>query len=240
MSPYVQLSGTLCPVDEEFEEWRAGRDGGFSEWLRAVAGPVWDAAVTHRFTDELFRGAVPDEVMRAYLVQDYQFVDRFLALLGAAVASAGHYSSRVVLARQLGLVAGEENTYFQRAFDALDVPEADRRDPVLNEVTRAFNAMLEEAARSAMYPYCLTVLTVAEWLYLDWASRAPRDLPESFVYREWVTLHDNPEFRVWVRWLRDELDRVGAGLDRATQQRCRGLFVAATELELKFFDAAYD
>jgi hypothetical protein len=33
---------------------------------------------------------------------------------------------------------------------------------------------------------------VAEWLYLDWASRAPQPLPNNFVHAEWITLHEVP------------------------------------------------
>jgi hypothetical protein len=43
---------------------------------------------------------------------------------------------------------------------------------------------------------------VMEWLYLDWASRAPKPLPDNFVYAEWITLHDNPDFRDFVDFLR--------------------------------------
>ena len=42
---------------------------------------------------------------------------------------------------------------------------------------------------------------VAEWLYLDWASRAPQPLPNNFVHAEWITLHDNSNFRGFVAHL---------------------------------------
>ena len=47
---------------------------------------------------------------------------------------------------------------------------------------------------------------VAEWLHLDWAIRAPQPLPNNFVHAEWITLHDNPNFRGFVDFLRTELD----------------------------------
>src|SRR5437899_361595 len=60
-----------------------------------------------------------------------------------------------------------------------------------------------------MWRPALSVLVVAEWLYLDWASRAPQPLPNNFVHAEWITLHDNPNCRGFVDFLRAELDRVG-------------------------------
>lgn len=81
----------------------------FVQWLRAAAGPSWSAAVGHRFVSELFDGSLEDGRLAAYLVQDYQFCDAFVALLGAATASAPDLASRLPFARQLGFFAADEN-----------------------------------------------------------------------------------------------------------------------------------
>ena len=64
----------------------------FSQVLRAECQKDWQAAIQHRFVDEIFAGTLSSEHLRHYLVQDYQFVDRFVALLGAAIASADQYA----------------------------------------------------------------------------------------------------------------------------------------------------
>ena len=79
---------------------------------------------------------------------------------------------------------------------------------------------MREAADTRSYAAALSVLVVAEWLYLDWASRAPQPLPKNFVHAEWITLHDNPNFRGFVDFLRTELDRVGP----AHADLCRDFF----------------
>ena len=53
---------------------------------------------------------------------------------------------------------------------------------------------MREAADTRSYAAAVSVLVVAEWLYLDWASRAPQPLPNNFVHAEWITLHDNSNF----------------------------------------------
>jgi thiaminase/transcriptional activator TenA len=68
---------------------------------------------------------------------------------------------------------------------------------------------MREATDTRGYAAVLSVLVVAEWLYLDWASRAPQPLPNNFVHAEWITLHDNSNFRGFVDFLRTELDHVG-------------------------------
>lgn len=210
----------------------------FSEELRAANAGAWDAAVGHRFVDELWAGTVDDAVLARYLTQDLQFLDGFVALLGAAVANADLPAPRMVLARQLGLVAGDENDYFARALDRLGVTGPARRAPALLAPTRGFLELMDGARRSADYGVTLAVLLVAEWLYADWAGRdAPS--PSDWLHAEWVDLHRGSAFTAWVATLRAEVDRVGDEAGPGGRERMAEAFAGAVGLEVAFFDAAY-
>ena len=208
----------------------------FTETLKQVSEQMWTKAVKHRFVTELFDGTITGKVMASYLVQDHRFLDSFLTLLGAAIATADTFEARLRFGRFAGLVSGEENTYFLRAFDALAVTQAQRESVPDKEPTKGFQAIMREAAATRSYAAALSVLNVAEGLYLDWASHAPKPLPANFVHAEWITLHDNPAFRDFVDFLRTELDRVGP----AEAELSRDFFLRSVALELAFFDAAYD
>src|SRR5215470_2778529 len=192
----------------------------FTETLRAANEPGWSRAVEHRFVKELFTGTVPDVVMARYLIQDHRFLDSFLLLLGAALAGADTFEARLRFGRFIGMASSEENTYFLRAFEALGVTEARRAADPDTEATAGFKAIMREAAETRSYAAALAVLVVTEWLYLDWASRAPRPLPRNFVRAEWITLHDNPTLHGFVDFLRAELNRIGP----AQADLCRDFF----------------
>ncbi|MBS9475977.1 TenA family protein [Ancylobacter radicis] len=211
----------------------------FSEELRQANAGHWEAATKHRFVEEIFAGTVPDDVMRRYLTQDYQFIDRFVALLGMAIATADRFDSRVRFAQFAAMITSDENTYFLRAFDALSVAEAERHHPVLSAPTAAFLALMQEAAATNDYANCLAVLTVAEGLYLDWADRPDTTLPPAFIHAEWITLHNNDGFRSFVTWLRGELDRIGAVSEASRRESAAYFFGRAVALERDFFDHIY-
>ncbi|MEI4471293.1 TenA family protein [Frigidibacter sp. MR17.24] len=208
----------------------------FTDTLRRASAAGWEAAAGHRFVTELLAGTVPDRVMTTYLVQDHRFLDSFLTLLGAAIAGSDDFGARLRLGRFAGMISGEENTYFLRAFEALGVDEAARAAVPDSAPTAGFQGLMREAAATRSYAGALSVLCVAEWLYLDWAGRATAPLPANFVHAEWIMLHDNPFFRDFVAFLRAELDRVGP----AEAALCHDLFARAVALEQAFFDAAYD
>ena len=76
----------------------------FTETLRAGSEAGWSHAGQHRFVNELVAGAVPDAVMARYLIQDHRFLDSFLVLLGAALASADTFAARLRFGRFIGMV----------------------------------------------------------------------------------------------------------------------------------------
>lgn len=213
----------------------------FSHRLRAANAQDWDAAVHHRFVDELLAGTVADDVLARYLVQDYQFCDAFVAMLGQACASAPDLNARLPLARQLGFFAAAENTYFIDSFDTLGVSESDRTAPVLTPATTAFDAVMRDAVESRSYAGVLAVLVVAERLYLDWATRPEAtDLAASRPdHVGWVDLHRGPDFEAWVTWLEGQLD-AHEPTNAAELAQVEELYTRAVTCERAFFDAAYD
>ncbi len=208
----------------------------FFECLRRECAADWADATGHRFVRELCAGSIADAAMARYLVQDHRFLDAFLTLLGGAIASTDRFESRLRFGRFAGMVSGDENDYFLRAFAALGVSEADRAAVPDSAPTSGFQALMREAAATRAYPAVLAVLNVAEGLYLDWAMQAPRPLPENFVHAEWITLHDNPFFCDFVAFLRNEFNRVGP---QAADQ-AREFFHRAVKLELQFFNEIHD
>lgn len=207
----------------------------FSTQLKNESQPAWDQAVGHRFVDELISGTVSDEHMAAYLIQDHRFLDAFLTLLGGAMTAADTMEARLRYGQFAGMISSDENTYFLRSFDALGVTEQQRLETPDTAPCAGFQEIMREAARTQNYAAILAVLTVAEWLYGDWAARAGDERPESFVHAEWIDLHNSPAFDDWGEFLRSELDRTGPG----SEQAARDFFSRSVDLELEFFNAVY-
>ena len=131
------------------------------------------------------------------------------------------------------MVSAEENILFSSGVRRLGVTETRRAAEPDTQPTIGFKAIMREAADTRGYSRAL-VLVVAEWLYLDWASRAPQPLPNDFVHAEWITLHDNPNFRGFV----DFCARSWTVSARRTRISA-DFFSRAVALELSFFEAAY-
>ncbi|WP_266082157.1 TenA family protein [Haladaptatus caseinilyticus] len=226
---------------ETFEEYaEGGEKHRFTDWLRERSEPEWSNATAHRFTHELGTGDLDDEVFRRYLVQDYAFVETLVGVFGYAVGNAPTMESKSRLVDFLGTLTAEENDYFERSFEALDVTKAEYTDPDLTPTTQAFEDLLLRAARENGYAETLAVLLPAEWTYLEWATTVEYDSQSRFYLAEWIDLHVNEEFRAFVMWLRNELDREGKAASLRRQRRIERLFRRTMALEVSFFETAYE
>ena len=111
------------------------------------------------------------------------------------IATAPSLEDRIPGAQFLALITSKENTYFERSFEALRVPDAARQEAPHN-VTADFISLMRSAAASGSVANMLAVLVVCEWSYRTWGEVAAversKDLP--FWLGEWIDLHSGDYF----------------------------------------------
>jgi thiaminase/transcriptional activator TenA len=129
--------------------------------------------VQHRFVTELFAGTIPDRVMAGYLIQDHRFLDSFLTRCSARPSPPPTASSAAALRPLRRHGVGREHLFPARFQEALDYRRnsAPKCGP---KPTAGFKAIMREASTTRSYAAALSVLNVAEWLYLDWAMKVPQ------------------------------------------------------------------
>ncbi|MEN8891400.1 TenA family protein [Planktotalea arctica] len=207
-----------------------------TQHLQSLVAQDWYAATHHPFTNALADGTLNRDKMAGYLQQDYQFIEGFVRLLASAVSHAPTLADVAPGAQFLGVICGSENNYFLRSLQALEVPPTSPAAPE----TIALQQLMDQARRSERYEIMLSVLVVAEWIYLDWATSVEGradDLP--FWLGEWITLHSGDGFAQVVAYLRDQLDATWDTLDAAARMDVSETFTQAVRLERAFFDASW-
>lgn len=212
----------------------------FTNYLRTNVRSEWRAATEHEFTEELIAGTLPDPVFERYLVQEFAFIEALASAVGHGAGQAPTLTAKAELSSFLESMATEGTTYFERAFDALAVPECDRRDPALYPITARFGDLLLRAALEGGYAETLSVIVPVEWISLTWAQRANGRRPEQCYFDEWIDFHSDPAFESTVSFLRDELDSAAETLSCRRRRRVSRLFEQAVVLEAEFFEMAYE
>ncbi|SEL70273.1 TenA family protein [Halomonas daqiaonensis] len=225
-------------IRSDWNAWAAGRESArITDWLREISEPDWSATVNHPLFDALAEGRLSGDDFATYMVQDYGFVDPFTALIGHAIGQAPTMDDRVVLGQFMGMLTSDENSTFQRTFEAFDVPGSQHEAPDYLPETRAFRELLHDIGQGGHYAEILAVLVVTEWLYLEWALRVTRVEGLHPLMAEWIDLHDNPPFQEFVAWLRRRLDEEAMALDETAFARMTERFRDTVAKERAFHDA---
>lgn len=208
------------------------------ESYRTACKNEWNAAVNHRFNQELVADTLADDVLRRYLIQDWQYTSGFYSLLGQAIASADLLSSKIRLSRQLGFISNDEDTYFHDRFEQFNVSHAELDNPQLTPSSLGITKLYADTVQTRSYADAIAVLCVAESLYLDWAqtlTNEGRNVPRKEQNLGWIRVHRDAGFKNWVDFLIQELNRLGSPNNEELKSR----FARAVHWELAFFDDAY-
>jgi thiaminase/transcriptional activator TenA len=211
----------------------------FSDWLRHASEPLWTDMIGHRFTQDMAMDKLAPEVFKRYLVYEHAFVDTAVTIFGYALVRAPSILEQKRLVEVLRGLTDDQNDFFDRAFDALGVPDNLRRRPPLPASVQAFRDGMLVVAAHRSYEDILAAILGAEWMYLTWCEAAHARRPQAALAAEWIALHVAEPFADQVRWLRGQLDSCGPALPPWRQDGAAAAFRRTLELEIAFHDAPY-
>lgn len=198
---------------------------------------VFKAMVGHRFVADIRDGTLPAAAFDRYLVYEGAFVETAISIFALAVAKADTIAQRRWLIGVLDALANEQIAYFERTFAARGIDPAafDADAPAVAD----FKDGMLGIAREGGFLDIVAAMFAAEWMYWTWSSRIDPGTIADPLLREWVALHRADTFAAQARWLRDQLDAAGAGLDEVEKARLSRIFGRVQDLEIAFHDAPY-
>ncbi|MDG2001125.1 MAG: TenA family protein [Alphaproteobacteria bacterium] len=211
----------------------------FSEYLKNYSGELWLEATNHKFTNELMNDTLKNDIFKKYIVQDYIFIESLVTLISKAIFLAPNMHSKVKWAAFIYAITSDENNYFIRSFDALNITKEEREETKLLPSINDFANLMLQISNSGSYAQILSIILAAEWIYYTWASRAKEPYPDRFYLSEWIILHNNIAFHKTVAWIKGELDTLALELSYIEQEEIAKLFLNLVRLEIAFFDACY-
>lgn len=221
----------------------------FVEELHEKYSAKFHEVVSHPFTTELCQGTLPDYKLYTYLVQDLKFFQDSLKVLGTTLAYCDDPVASIVIGKQVGFLAHDENTYFQTCLKQLETDSLEelrehapsmlaKPSPTLPQVQKYLGVLRELAFNCTEYAKIITYMYVMEKSYLGWVQyNEPTMGRLEYKHQEWVDLHNGPAFCKWVDFLASEVNRVAA--DASARELMREAFQCAVQLEIDFFEACY-
>ena len=213
----------------------------FSEHLRKIAQPIWDAQLTHPFVLQLGDGTLPERKFKYYILQDARFLGDLARIFSAAAQKAPDSESAlrfnklaeetVIVERSLHESYGKQ--WKMTAKQMTSVPMA----PTNFAYTRH---MLAVAATGSACEITVVALPCA-WIYCVVGKHLLRrgKPPQGHPYRDWLMLYASPEFAEVQKWMRKKVDQWAKEASRTERARMEEAFVISSRYEWMFWDMAF-
>ena len=213
----------------------------FSEHLRKIAQPIWDAQLKHPFVIQLGDGTLPERKFKYYILQDARFLGDLARVFSAAAQKAPDSESAlrfnklaeetIIVERSLHESYGKQ--WKMTAKQMTSVPMA----PTNFAYTRH---MLAVAATGSACEITVVALPCA-WIYCVVGKHLLRKGPpaKNHPYRNWLMLYASPEFAEVQKWMRKKVDQWAKEASRAEKERMEEAFVISSRYEWMFWDMAF-
>jgi thiaminase/transcriptional activator TenA len=213
----------------------------FSEHLRRIAKPIWDAQLTHPFVVQLGDGTLPERKFKYYILQDARFLGDLARVFSAAAQKAPDSESAlrfnklaeetIIVERSLHESYGKKWKMTPKQMTSVQMA------PTNFAYTRH---MLAVAATGSACEITVVALPCA-WIYcvvgkhLLRRGKPSQDHP----YRDWLMLYASPEFAEAQKWMRKKVDQWAKEASRAEKERMEEAFIISSRYEWMFWDMAF-
>lgn len=189
----------------------------------------WHEAANHPFLVGARDGSLSRVAFQAWLVQDYQFVDRLIRAQSRLLAHAPRTDQTVLAGGLVGLV--EELNWFEAHMSARGLTA----DVPLAPVNRAYTDFLQTVVQGP-YAAGITAIWAVEQAYLDaWTGAQPAAPP----YREFVDHWTTPGFREYVAGLDAAANRALAAASLSGQATAEDAFLRTGRYERDFWGMTF-
>lgn len=214
--------------------------GRFTDQLRELAGPVWQAQHDHPFVRGIATGAVDRAQFEYWVRQDYVYLIEYARLFAIAVSRAPGLDTMTRFAELTRLTLATEMSLHRSYAARFGISEEQLEAEVKSPTTQAYTDFLLRNATLGSFGELVAALLPCMWGFseLGLAMKA-EGIPDEPLCAEWVEMYASPEFAELAEWCRGLLDSLAAGQPEHELQRLQDAFLTSSRFELRFWQMAY-
>lgn len=213
----------------------------FSEQLRKLAKPIWQAQLTHPFVVALGKGTLPARKFKYYILQDARFLGDLSRVFSAAALRAPDSESALRLNKLAEDTIVVERSLHERYGTLWKMTAAQMTSVPMAPTNFAYTRhMLAVAASGSACEIAVVALPCA-WIYCVVGQHLLRHGPpkDTHPYRDWLMLYASPEFAEVQKWMRKKVDLWAKTAGKEEKKRMEEAFVISSKYEWMFWEMAW-
>jgi len=207
--------------------------------LRKDANAIWKKIIEHPFVVELYKGDLPLNKFKFYILQDYQY-------LITAMKNFGIIASRTPSVEAMREVIDILNLEAKSEFDGYieflrrlgyTLQDASVIEPI--PVSVSYTSFLLSTSSLKSYAEAITSVLPCFWSYAEIADhhREMLSTNKNQLYKDWGEVYGTNSYLSLVEKIKMLANNAGEGF---SYEKLKSVFIAASRYEYMFWDAVYN
>jgi len=214
----------------------------FSEHLRKLAKPIWDAQLRHPFVVALGKGTLPQRKFKYYILQDARFLEDLSRVFAAGAQKAPDAESRLRFAKLAEETVTVERSLHESYGRQWKLTAREMAAVPMAPTNYAYTRHMLSVAQGGTAAEITVVALPCAWIYCVVGRHLLRNgLPKpEHPYRDWLLLYASPEFAQVQEWMRAKVDVWVKSAGSAERERMQEAFVISSRYEWMFWEMAWN
>jgi thiaminase/transcriptional activator TenA len=213
----------------------------FSEHLRQLAAPIWDAQLHHPFVVGLGKGTLPLQKFRYYILQDARYLEELAKVFAAGAQKAEDAHTALRFAQLVEETIVVERSLHESYGKQWKLTAQDMRSTPLSPTNYAYCRHMRSVVQSGTLGEITVVALPCAWVYCEVGQHLLRKGPpkSSHPYSEWLGLYGSPEFAKVAGWMRTVVNQCAKTAGKSEKSRMEEAFLISSRYEWMFWEMAW-
>ncbi len=213
----------------------------FTQHLKKLAQPIWDAQLKHPFVEALGDGSLPEKKFRFYIIQDSLFLFELAKIFSAAAQKSADIDTMQKFTQLSADTIQVERGLHKEYGRQWKMTEAEMAALPMAPTNYAYTRHMLQVAATGTLAETTAVALPCAWIYVEVGRRltekgAP---PETHPYKNWLALYASPEFAEVARWMCEKVDLWAKGAGADEKLRMESHFILSSRYEWMFWEMAW-
>ncbi|MBM4122498.1 MAG: thiaminase II [Nitrospira sp.] len=214
----------------------------FTEHLRKLAKPIWDAQLSHPFVVALGKGTLPQRKFKYYILQDARFLGDLARVFAAAAQKAPDADSALRFNKLAEETIVVERSLHENYGTRWKMTSQQMTSVPMAPTNYAYTRHMLAVAATGTAAEITVVALPCAWIYCVVGQHLlKKGLPKkNHPYRDWLMLYASPEFAEVQRWMRKEVDQWAKSAGKDEKRRMEEAFAVSSRYEWMFWEMAWN
>ncbi|MFW6140503.1 MAG: thiaminase II [Acidobacteriota bacterium] len=206
--------------------------------LKKDANIIWEKIFLHPFVVELYRGDLPLEKFKFYILQDYHYLVTAIKNFGIIVSKAPTVESMREVVDILEMEAKSEFEGYKDFLKQIGHTVQDAVEIEPTSVNMSYSSFLLSTSSLKSYPEAITAVLPCFWSYAEIADlhREKLRTNKNQLYKDWAQVYLTESYIRLVEKMKRLVNNAGKDFP---YQKLKEMFINASRYEYLFWDAAY-